>query len=176
LNPISSEAAFEDAFHRTAERHERAWVFIVLATLAVLLVGTMFYVVLDYGLVTQGTSFFRQPSAVVDDPAFREGKVVQTGPNHYDVHMVGHAWAWSPGVIHVKAGAQVTFYVTSTDVLHGFEVQGTTINVTAMPGAVSKVEYRFDRAGTYYVICNEYCGIEHHSMIGRIIVDPKEKS
>ncbi|WP_242539994.1 cytochrome c oxidase subunit II [Trinickia mobilis] len=176
MNLISSEEAFEDAFHRAAQQHERAWVFIVLAMLAVLLVGTMFFVVLDYGLVSRGTSFLRRPDAVMDDPAFREGKVVQTGSNSYAVYMVGHAWAWSPGVVHVKEGAQVTFYVTSTDVLHGFELQGTTINVTAMPGAVGKVEYKFDRAGTYYIICNEYCGIEHHSMIGRIIVDPKDKS
>ncbi|WP_245623631.1 cytochrome c oxidase subunit II [Paraburkholderia nodosa] len=176
MNPISSETPFDDAFHRAAERHERAWVFIVLAMLAVLLVGTMFYVVFDYGIVTQGASFFRQPSAAMDEPAFHEGRVVQTGSNRYAVYMVGHAWSWSPGVVHVKAGSLVTFYVTSTDVLHGFEVQGTTINVTAMPGAVGKVEYRFDRAGTYYIICNEYCGIEHHSMIGRIVVDPKDNA
>ncbi|MFP6560769.1 cytochrome c oxidase subunit II [Paraburkholderia sp. B3] len=176
MDSISSQAAYEDAFHRAAERHERAWVFVVLVMLALLLVGTMFYVVFDYGVITRGTAFFRQPDAVMNDPAFREGKVVQTGANQYSVYMVGHAWAWSPGVIHIKEGAQVTFYVTSTDVLHGFEVQGTTINVTAMPGAVSRVEYKFERAGTYYVICNEYCGIEHHSMIGRIVVDPKEKS
>jgi cytochrome c oxidase subunit II len=167
---------FEHAFHRVAERHERIWVFIVLVLLSVLLIGTMFYVVFDYGVITRDASFSRHPDAVLDEPAFRNGKVVQTGPNSYAVYVIGHVWAWTPGVIHVKQGAQITFYVTSSDVLHGFEVQDTTINMTAIPGAVGKVTYTFDHAGTYHIICNEFCGIEHHAMIGRIIVDAKATS
>ena len=65
-------------------------------------------------------------------------------------------------------GSTVNFYVTSADVLHGFEVQGTTINVTAIPGIVGKVTYTFAKPGVYYIICNEYCGIGHQAMLGEI--------
>ena len=30
----------------------------------------------------------------------------------------------------------------------------------------------FDETGTYHIICNEFCGIHHHIMIGKIIVEP----
>ncbi len=167
---------FEHAFHRVAERHERIWVFISLVLLTVLLIGSMFYVVIDYGAVTRGGEFAATPAVLADDPRFRSGSVVQTGPDSYTVYVVGRIWSWAPADIHVKQGATVTFHVTSADVLHGFEVQGTTLNATAVPGAVGTVSYRFDHAGTYHIICNEFCGIEHHAMTGRIIVDPRQAS
>lgn len=169
--PLSGDR-FEAAFHRAAERHERIWIFLAVAMLALLTAGTMFYSVIDYGVVTKGVSFHADPTAPTRDPAFRDGQVIQTGPNAYAVHMVAHLWAWSPNPVHVRQGAAITFIVTSTDVLHGFEVPGTTINLTAVPGIVGSVTYTFDHPGRYPVICNEFCGIEHHAMIGRIIVDP----
>jgi cytochrome c oxidase subunit II len=32
---------------------------------------------------------------------------------------------------------------------------------------------RFDRPGEYPMICHEYCGIAHHTMSGKIIVEPR---
>ena len=32
--------------------------------------------------------------------------------------------------------------------------------------------YRFDEPGEYLLICHEYCGLGHHMMYGRIIVEP----
>ena len=164
---------YERAFHHVAERHERIWVFLSLVLLAVLLAGSMFYVVIDYGVVVKSGTTSPPLIPAIDESAFEGGKVVQTGPNSYAIYVVGRVWSWSPGTIHVKQGALVTFYVTSSDVLHGFEVQGTTINVTAIPGAVSSVTYTFNHAGIYQILCNEFCGIEHQAMTSKIIVDPK---
>ncbi len=167
---------FENAFHKAAELHERVWIFIVLAMLALLTAGTMFYVVYDYGVVTKGSSFNVDPTAPAHEAVFRDGKVIQTAPNAYSVYIIGHLWKWSPDPVHVRQGAVITFHVTSSDVLHGFEVQGTTINLTAVPGIVGTVTYRFDHAGTYHIVCNEFCGIEHQAMIGRIVVDQAQRS
>ena len=165
-------SAFEDAFHRSAERHERAWVFLSIVMLALLLVATMFFVVIDYGTLVQTASFRRDPAALPN--AAQDGQLVKTGPHAYSVHLTGHLWAWTPSPLHIPKGAVVTFYVTSSDVLHGFEVQGTTINATAVPGITGVVSYTFDRAGIFNIICNEYCGIEHQAMVGTIVVDPEE--
>ena len=162
---------FEDAFHRAAERHERVWVFVSIVLLSLLMLGTMFFVVFDFGVVVRTDGFRTDPTAL---PADRAG-LVQTGPDAYSVQMVGHLWAWTPSPLHVPQGAEVTFHVTSTDVLHGFQIQGTTVNVTAVPGITGTVTYRFSHAGTYNIICNEFCGIEHQAMLGRIIVDPAAK-
>ena len=87
--------------------------------------------------------------------------------------MLAHMWAWTPSPLQVPQGATVTFYVTSADVLHGFQVQGTTINLTAVPGIVGSMTYTFTHPKIYNIICNEYCGIGHQSMIGQIVVDPE---
>lgn len=160
---------FEAAFHLAAERHERAWLMVAVVLLTLLLAGTMFFVVYDYGVIVRTDGFRSDPAALPDTA---QG-LVQTGPGTYSVQMTGHLWAWTPSPLHVPQGAAVTFRVTSTDVLHGFQVEGTTINITAIPGVTGAVTYTFSRPGTFNIICNEFCGIEHQAMLGRIIVDPR---
>jgi cytochrome c oxidase subunit II len=175
MSDTAGPSAFEQAFHKSAERHERAWTFIAVLLLCLLLAGSMFFVVFDYGVVVRTDGFRTDPAAVATTPGAEAG-LVRTGPNAYAVYMLAHLWAWTPSPLHVPQSAAITFHVTSPDVLHGFEVQGTTINVTAIPGVTGSVTYTFDHPGTYYIICNEFCGIEHQAMIGRIIVDPARSS
>jgi len=172
----SFETPLDRAFRHTAERHERVWLFMSVVMLTLFMLGSLFFVVQDYGLVVGAVSEF---PAQDNAPAGRlptYGKVIQTGPKAYAVHMIGHVWAWAPSPLHIPQGAAVTFYVTSADVLHGFEIQGTPINVTAVPGMTGKVTYTFRRPGSYHIICNEYCGLEHQAMTGVIIVDPEAPS
>jgi cytochrome c oxidase subunit 2 len=143
--------------------------------LSLLLIGTLFFVVLDYGVVVKTDGYQTNPAAAATTAPFAGTALVRTGPNAYSVHMLAHMWAWTPSPLHVPQGAAITFYVTSADVLHGFQVPGTTINVTAVPGIIGSVTYTFEHAGTYNIICNEYCGIGHQNMIGRIIVDPERR-
>jgi cytochrome c oxidase subunit 2 len=62
--------------------------------------------------------------------------------------------------------------VTSTDVVHGFEVVGTNINTMAVPGQVATITVEFDDPGQYGLVCNEYCGSGHHTMEGSLEVVP----
>jgi cytochrome c oxidase subunit II len=71
----------------------------------------------------------------------------------------------------VPAGSKVTFISTSTDVLHGFTSTGTRVNVMLIPGQISRVEYTFREPGEHLLICHEYCGLGHHTMHGRVIVE-----
>lgn len=172
MSDTAAQPGFEDAFHKAAERHERVWVFIAMLLLSLLLLGTLFFIVLDYGIVVKTASFRTDPATAASALPAAGTALVRTGPNAYSVRMLAHLWVWTPSPLHVPQGAAITFYVTSADVLHGFEVQGTTINATAVPGITGTVTYTFAHPGTYNVICNEFCGIEHQAMIGRIIVDP----
>jgi cytochrome c oxidase subunit 2 len=175
MSDITAQSEFEDAFHQAAERHERVWVFIAMLLLSLLLIGTLFFVVLDYGVVVKTDGYQTNPAAAGTTAPFADTTLVRTGPNAYSVHMLAHMWAWTPSPLHVPQGAAITFHVTSADVLHGFQVPGTTINVTAVPGIIGSVTYTFGHAGTYNIICNEYCGIGHQNMIGRIIVDQEKR-
>ena len=40
-----------------------------------------------------------------------------------------------------------------------------------IPGQISQVTYTFDEPGEHLLICHEFCGIGHHVMYGKVIVE-----
>ena len=88
-----------------------------------------------------------------------------------------------PSEITLPAGKPIVLRVASADVLHGLHVAGTNIGTQVVPGYVSQVRttIRFDsvaEVGTHNadgsvtvpLFCNEYCGMGHQSMFGRVRV------
>jgi len=57
MSDTTAQSEFEAAFHKVAERHERIWVFIAMLLLSLLLIGTLFFVVVDYGVVVKTDGF-----------------------------------------------------------------------------------------------------------------------
>ncbi len=111
------------------------------------------------------------PTKLESTPPFDKPVVVQLSPDRYEVHMVGETWSFDPSEIRVPAGAEVTFVATSRDVVHGLFIPYTHTNVMLLPGQISRVTTRFDKPGTYLLLCHEYCGIGHHTMSGTILVE-----
>jgi cytochrome c oxidase subunit 2 len=111
------------------------------------------------------------PQEVTTTPPFDEPGVFPTGDNTYEVVMIARAWQWEPAEVTVPVGSEVTFTITSPDAVHGFLVPDTQLNAMVIPGQVTEVTQTFDEAGTYSVICHEYCGIGHHTMGGLITVE-----
>lgn len=136
--------------------------------------AALFYATFGMGIHLPGEEGRVDPSRVLSTPPFDDPGVRQTGPNEYEAVIIGYAWAFSPSVVRVPAGADITFTATTTDVLHGFNIEGTRINMMLIPGQISRNTYRFDEPGEYLLICHEYCGLGHHTMAGRIIVEPAQ--
>jgi len=113
------------------------------------------------------------PSRVAQTAPFDAPGLRQTGPDRYEVVMTSQIWAFAPSEIRVPAGSTVTFVATSKDIVHGLLIAGVHVNVMLLPGQVSKVTARFDRPGEYPMLCHEYCGIAHHTMWGKVIVEPR---
>jgi cytochrome c oxidase subunit 2 len=112
------------------------------------------------------------PATVNETPPFDKPGVIRTAPGRYEVAMVASTWSFRPNEIRVPVGSQVQFTITSVDVIHGMRVQGTNINVMIVPGQVSRATARFDTAGEFLFMCHEYCGVAHHVMAGKVIVEP----
>ncbi|HEY8485152.1 MAG TPA: cytochrome c oxidase subunit II [Longimicrobiales bacterium] len=110
------------------------------------------------------------PHRLAQTPPFDRPGVRQTGPNQYEAVIVGRAWVFDPAVIEVPAGAEVTFTATSADVIHGFNIATTRVNMMLIPGQVTRMVYRFRSPGEYLLICHEFCGIGHHTMAGKVVV------
>jgi cytochrome c oxidase subunit 2 len=145
-----------------------------LATGAVLLVaclGALLWAATARGVHLPGHAGTIDPRRVYETPPFTEPGVKQTGPNSYDVVIIGHTWAFMPAEIRVPAGADITFVSTSADVIHGLDIAKTRVNVMLIPGQIARVTHRFDTPGEYLLLCHEYCGLGHHNMAGKVIVE-----
>ena len=87
------------------------------------------------------------------------------------VAMRAEFYVFRPSQVRVPTGVPVTFRITSPDVLHGFQIVGTNVNLTVSPGYVSQATTTFETPGEYLVVCNEYCGLGHHLMQGSVLVE-----
>jgi cytochrome c oxidase subunit II len=110
------------------------------------------------------------PTCVTDVAPFKEGRVIDKGNNHYEVHMVAKMWAFDPPEVRLPPGAEVDLYLSALDVTHGLYIEHTNVNLMAVPGSVNAARFRLDAEGEYRAICHEYCGSGHHFMMGKFIV------
>ena len=110
---------------------------------------------------------------VAETPPFNAPGMAEVGPGRYEVYLTGQIWTFAPNEIRVPAGSTVDFVVTSRDVVHGLFIPKMNVNTMILPGQVAHVRARFDKPGEYVIICHEYCGIAHHTMAGRVIVEPR---
>ncbi|MBI4735131.1 MAG: cytochrome c oxidase subunit II [candidate division NC10 bacterium] len=116
------------------------------------------------------------PTKLAQTPPFDRPGVVEVAPGRYEVRLVAQAWAFGPPEVRVPAGSTVTFVATSRDVVHGLFIPRTNVNVMLLPGQVTRATMRFDQPGEYAILCHEYCGIAHHIMAGKVIVEPRPQA
>jgi cytochrome c oxidase subunit 2 len=110
------------------------------------------------------------PTKVWNDPRFKQ-RGVTTTDHGATVVMIAMMFAFQPAEIRVSAGKPVTFRLTSADVIHGFSIVGTNGNTMVVPGYVSQFTTVFRTPGEYLIVCNEYCGLSHHLMSAKLIVE-----
>ncbi len=111
------------------------------------------------------------PKAIRQTPPFDQPGLREVAPGEYEAVIIARAWAFEPNEIRVPRGSIVRFRVASADVIHGFLIENTNVNVMVIPGQVAEVTARFERPGEYVFLCHEYCGFGHHQMFGKVIVE-----
>ncbi|GAA4334347.1 cytochrome c oxidase subunit II [Pigmentiphaga soli] len=77
--------------------------------------------------------------------------------------------------LHVPLGRPVRLLMTSQDVIHSFFVPAFRIKQDVLPGRYTSLWFTPTRAGTYHLLCAEYCGTDHAAMVGGIVVMPPER-
>jgi cytochrome c oxidase subunit 2 len=90
-------------------------------------------------------------------------------PAGADVYLIAQLWRWYP-ILELEAGKSYRVHLMSMDWLHGFSLQPENINIQVHPGYEHVVTVTPTSPGTYSIICNEYCGINHHTMASRLYV------
>jgi cytochrome c oxidase subunit 2 len=73
--------------------------------------------------------------------------------------------------IHLPLGLPVKVLLRSKDVLHNFYVPQIRSKMDMVPGLVSYFWFEPRVAGSYEILCAEFCGLGHYNMRGRMIVE-----
>ncbi len=172
--PASTDPmATGDMIH--VDRYEGTWMRITVAVIAVFFIAVLISA-FAVGFQLPGVYERIDPETLYDpgnpfsDPGLRE-----LAPGKYELYIRAQIWSFTPNEVHVPVGSQVTVYATSADLLHGYKLQNTNLNMMLIPGQVSTLTTTFTKPGTYNFICHEYCGIQHQNMFGKIIVDPLDE-
>ena len=111
------------------------------------------------------------PECLPFNKAYTEPKIVKLDTSTYQVFAVASMWRFEPAEIFIPVGSEVDFYLSSADVVHGFNIAQKNINMMAVQGAINKTTVRFEQPGVYDIICHEYCGIGHQAMRAQVIVN-----
>lgn len=102
-----------------------------------------------------------------------KGVPVVKPPPGTDVYLLGRLWQWWP-ILELEKGQSYRFHISSIDWQHGFSMQPTNINLSVHPGYEHVITLTPTEAGQFGIICNEFCGIGHHQMTGKIYVVEKK--
>ena len=86
-----------------------------------------------------------------------------------DGYLIARLWNWYP-ILELEKGKEYKIHLSSMDYNHGFSLQPVNINIQVIPTYEHVVKMTPTSAGTFAIVCNEFCGIGHHTMLGRIYV------
>ena len=102
-------------------------------------------------------------------------KVTRKG-NQVTVHSTLIRSHFSPEVIEVKLGDEITWHVTNLeraqDETHGFSIGVYNVNGSLEPGETNTFKFKADREGVFPFYCTEFCSALHLEMMGYLLVKP----
>jgi len=94
--------------------------------------------------------------------------IVEPSPGG-EAYLQAQMWRWHP-ILKLKKGQTYRLHVSSLDLQHGFSLLPVNMNFQVLPGYDHVLTITPTIAGDYSVVCNEFCGIGHHMMAGKIVV------
>lgn len=153
--------------------YERIWMYGVGVMLAVFFASTAMAAI-SRNIHPPSHVETIDPKTALADPRFAKQGVSQGADGDVNATVVGMMFVWLPAEATIPADTPVTFRLTSVDVVHGYQIVRTNGQVMVVPGYVSQFTTSLP-AGEYLVACNEYCGIGHHTMAGKLHVVPKDQ-
>ena len=106
------------------------------------------------------------------------------GADSLKVQVTGRKWSWRfdhPGgkggnELHLVAGRPAELVLASNDVIHSLYVPEFRLKQDAVPGRYTKMIFTPTLAGTFPILCAEYCGTNHSKMEAAVVVHPDQAS
>ncbi len=120
--------------------------------------------------------------------AFQTLAFTDTIPQHADVvvTVTGHQWYWTYNVTYassnttlqfennlvLKSNMTVKLFFEASDVAHSFYVAALALHVDTIPGHVNEYWFKPTQPGTYTIVCTQFCGVGHYTMVGTLTIVP----
>jgi len=117
------------------------------------------------------TQFSAEVAKFADRYQAADGRVYV--PPSEDAYLVASRYTFYPELV-LQANTTYRIWLSATDVLHGFSLVGGSQNINLMlaPNHVTGMNLTVGDPGRYLVVCNEYCGLQHHTMRTFLTVVP----
>ena len=157
-----------------AARVEGRWATLSI-TVVGLLVGMAAFIGIHQATMPQGYVETADPKTLHLSGEFVESNLGSAlePDGSVTVRAIGQQYSFTPQCVVVPAETPVTFRATSADVVHGLLIEGTNINTMLVPGYVSVLPIRFKAPAEHVMPCQEFCGIGHQGMWGKVKVVDK---
>lgn len=104
--------------------------------------------------------------------------------NAWSFHVYGKQWMWKVehpdgkreiNEFHVPVNQPVKLTMTSEDVIHNFSVPAFRLKMDVLPGRYTTAWFEATKTGTYHIFCDQYCGVDHSKMVGKIhVLEPQD--
>jgi cytochrome c oxidase subunit 2 len=100
------------------------------------------------------------------------------------VQVTGRKWSWwfdHPGgkgskELHLVAGKPAELLLASADVVHSLYLPDFRLKQDAVPGRFTRMVFTPVLAGSFPILCAEYCGTNHSQMSATAVVHPDQAS
>jgi cytochrome c oxidase subunit 2 len=157
-----------------AARIERRWATLSVAIVG-LLVGMAAFIGIDQATMPQGHVETADPKTLHLSGEFIESNLGSAleSDGSVTVRAIGQQYSFTPQCIVVPSETPLTFRASSADVVHGLLIEGTNINTMLVPGYVSVLQTSFKSPSEHVMPCQEFCGIGHQGMWGKVTVIDK---
>ncbi len=157
-----------------AARIERRWATLSIAIIG-LLVGMAGFIGIHQATMPQGHVETADPQTLHLSGEFIESNLGSSvePDGSVTVRAIGQQYSFTPQCVVVPSETPITFRATSADVVHGMLIEGTNVNTMLVPGYISELRTSFKAPAEHVVPCQEFCGIGHQGMWGKVKVIDK---
>lgn len=125
------------------------------------------------------------------DQVFWNFGAVEQDPRTLRVEVNAQEWTWSiryagpDGAfntaddvlsldeVRVPVGRPVLFELGASDVIHSFSLPAFRVKQDAVPGQLTRLWIEPARAGTFEIVCQQFCGVSHYKMRGTLVAMPE---
>ena len=106
----------------------------------------------------------------LDNASKEDRSVLELQVYKLRVRIMGDVHQLADQLLELEKDKSYRVHLSSMDWQHGFSLQPVNINLQVHPDYDMVVTLTPNETGEFGVVCNEFCGIGHHLMLGKIYV------